>query len=500
MTAANNKGIVFYCDGSAAPTNPGPIGWGVHGYLYEVLDGNKPVVVEKHMVTDIGYLAVDPQGNYQDHTLVKPVMYFDLVGSSLDYGSNNKAEIKAFTSACLKAAMYDVGHVYILSDSEYVVNGITKWHQQWLRNNWRKHDGQPVPNKELWIEALNAFNALKTLSIKVKIQWVKAHVDILGNVQADVLAGIGSAHAGNGVILNDFVTSDATHYWQYEIIKNPLLNHKRIYFNSSPKFNVPGQYFQADPGGSDFIIGKKIPDAGFSVVKLVEPDEAIETVKRRMFESPKEFNVIAMIKLDRLYDRRVYKYVAKYGRHALVVEKRNLNLNFIDRKPVCIEVNPTGLSLRSVDAFGMLEEMLADFCVSRKNLTTPTGFKTLDITDEFFTTEMKGHKPSTTLNASITMNMSELMLVKVLDTSYQPVKIPLVLGLDILPRNNLKKLEKHNPSVHLVTWKDSPVSVRYGVIIDSELGIGIYSNFYADKLYLTDRDHDESSFDYTDRD
>jgi hypothetical protein len=64
------------------------------------------------------------------------------------------------------------------------------------------------------------------------------------------------------------------------------------------------------------------------------------------------------------------------------------------------------------------------------------------------------------------------------------ITVPLVLGLDIPPRNSLKHIEDLNPKINLITWQDSENSVRYASIVEIDSGIGIWSNYFADRLLL----------------
>jgi ribonuclease HI len=36
------------------------------------------------------------------------------------------------------------------TDSEYVVEGATKWVRGWMRKGWKTSTGEPVKNKDLW--------------------------------------------------------------------------------------------------------------------------------------------------------------------------------------------------------------------------------------------------------------------------------------------------------------------------------------------------------------
>jgi ribonuclease HI len=73
--------------------------------------------------------------------------------------------------------------VEIITDSEYLKNGMTKWIQGWKRNGWKKADKQPVNNKDLWMmldELVNTHQA--------KWSWTKGHASHEDNNRCDELA------------------------------------------------------------------------------------------------------------------------------------------------------------------------------------------------------------------------------------------------------------------------------------------------------------------------
>lgn len=64
--------------------------------------------------------------------------------------TNNRAEMIAIIKAIEMHG--DAAGLYIISDSGYVVNGITdeRYLQAWKRNGWRTSTKSSVKNKELW--------------------------------------------------------------------------------------------------------------------------------------------------------------------------------------------------------------------------------------------------------------------------------------------------------------------------------------------------------------
>jgi ribonuclease HI len=85
--------------------------------------------------------------------------------------------------------------IQIFSDSQYTLNGITKgWARTWRRNSWKKSDGQPAKNADLWERLLNLVDTFPNLTF----QWVRGHAGNRLNETADTLAN--SAAQGSDLI------------------------------------------------------------------------------------------------------------------------------------------------------------------------------------------------------------------------------------------------------------------------------------------------------------
>ena len=95
--------------------------------------------------------------------------------------TNNQMELTAAIKAIEFLDTNDV--INLLTDSNYVKNGITSWIKNWKINNWKNSSKQPVKNKDLW-ERLDELNSTKS----VNWQWVKAHSTNNYNNQVDLLA------------------------------------------------------------------------------------------------------------------------------------------------------------------------------------------------------------------------------------------------------------------------------------------------------------------------
>jgi len=73
--------------------------------------------------------------------------------------------------------------VEVITDSEYVKNGITTWIHGWKRNGWKTSAKKPVVNQDLWTE----LDQLVSMH-RVKWTWTKGHADHDDNNRCDELA------------------------------------------------------------------------------------------------------------------------------------------------------------------------------------------------------------------------------------------------------------------------------------------------------------------------
>lgn len=143
--------LFAYTDG-ACSGNPGPGGWGV---LLRAMDG-ETVVKEREL-----------KGGEPETT-------------------NNRMELLAAIHALESLSRRST--ITIVTDSNYVKNGITGWIFGWKKNGWKNAAKKPVANAELW-QRLDAANAAHDVTWK----WVKGHAGHPENERADELARAGMA-------------------------------------------------------------------------------------------------------------------------------------------------------------------------------------------------------------------------------------------------------------------------------------------------------------------
>lgn len=95
--------------------------------------------------------------------------------------TNNRMEMLAAIRALEATA--DEPAITLVTDSQYVKNGITSWIKGWKRNGWKNAAKQPVKNRDLW-ELLDALTQNRTVEWK----WVKGHSGHPENDRVDELA------------------------------------------------------------------------------------------------------------------------------------------------------------------------------------------------------------------------------------------------------------------------------------------------------------------------
>lgn len=135
------KNVEIYTDG-ACRGNPGPGGWGV---VLRHEDSEKTL-----------------RGGERQTT-------------------NNRMELRAVIQGL--GALREPCQVTIISDSTYVLNGVTKWMKNWKQKGWRTSSNKPVRNVDLWQELDTAIG-----EHQINWQWVRGHSGHLDNERADQLA------------------------------------------------------------------------------------------------------------------------------------------------------------------------------------------------------------------------------------------------------------------------------------------------------------------------
>lgn len=107
----------------------------------------------------------------------------ELYGGEADT-TNNRMELMAAIEAL--SALKRPCEAVVITDSTYVMKGISVWLPNWIRKGWRTAGNTPVKNTDLWQRLITAQQPHQ-----VQWQWVKGHAGHPGNERADQLANLG---------------------------------------------------------------------------------------------------------------------------------------------------------------------------------------------------------------------------------------------------------------------------------------------------------------------
>lgn len=99
--------------------------------------------------------------------------------------TNNIQELKGAIASLEAVKTIDIP-IKLYCDSAYVVNGVNQWLNGWKKKGWKKGDGKPPENLELW----KKLDELIFMQKDIQVLKVKGHADNEGNNRADELANL----------------------------------------------------------------------------------------------------------------------------------------------------------------------------------------------------------------------------------------------------------------------------------------------------------------------
>lgn len=161
--------VAVFTDG-ASRGNPGPGGFGAIIIAPKIHDSRlRRPMLRRRLQQDKGFggqagFTVQELGGREEHT------------------TNNRMELRAAIEALLR--IKDKGlRIIVYSDSSYVINGITKWVQNWQKNGWKTVGKKEIENRDLWEQLLNS-----TMHRNIEWRIVGGHVGVAGNERCDEIA------------------------------------------------------------------------------------------------------------------------------------------------------------------------------------------------------------------------------------------------------------------------------------------------------------------------
>jgi len=150
----------------------------------------KNVVVKKvHLITDGACLGNPGPGGWA--CILRYNGHKKEIWGSEPHTTNNRMELMAAIEGL--RALKENCEVEVVTDSEYLKNGITTWIHGWKRKGWMTASKKPVVNQDLW----------KALDEQVKRHqttwsWTKGHAAHTDNNRCDELASQAAREQGRG--------------------------------------------------------------------------------------------------------------------------------------------------------------------------------------------------------------------------------------------------------------------------------------------------------------
>lgn len=136
------KSVVLYTDG-ACSGNPGAGGWGA---------------------------ILDYQGQRKE------------LSGGENSTTNNRMELMAAIKGL--SALKEPCHVKLVSDSKYVIDGLSRgWAANWKKNGWKRNKRERALNPDLWEQLLNLIE-----KHEMEYEWVRGHSGHPENQRCDDLA------------------------------------------------------------------------------------------------------------------------------------------------------------------------------------------------------------------------------------------------------------------------------------------------------------------------
>jgi ribonuclease HI len=174
------------------------------------------------------------------------VIYFDdgsvhEIGDASKTTTNNRMEMQAAIAALeFLESSPQTKPITLYTDSEYLINCVTKWVKGWKRKGWKKSDGKPVLNQDL-LQILDNLN-----NQQIKWQHVRGHAGNIGNERCDTIArsfATGKIPSLKQIVDIDISDTNSVQKVEVEVISTsnsqitPTLINKKIH-NSSLESDI----------------------------------------------------------------------------------------------------------------------------------------------------------------------------------------------------------------------------------------------------------------------
>ena len=252
---------------------------------------------------------------------------------------------------------------------------------------------------------------------------------------------------------------------------HPFLNQPLIYFINSKNSDMYGIMSYK----SDIEPGRKTPEAGFGLVILKKYPEIFLDAIKAYQTNMASLQLVSCINTKELCSSLSTSNYTTYGIDSYVFNSTTRTIRSGGSGNIIFSVQPPGLAKIALTKIYNLYNIIDSYY--KKHTKETTGYKYYDITNQIYTN-------AGTNKCACNIGMSTKNIFTNITLNGIDITIPLEFGIDILDRNNIKKLEKSNPSIFLVVDVISSTYLEYYTVTECDDGVGIWCSFYSSKIFL----------------
>lgn len=109
------------------------------------------------------------------------------LGEGYSQTTNNQMEMLAVIRSLEELKDFS-NKIYVITDSTYVIRGITQWIFGWKKRDWKTADQKEVSNKDLWLRLDALVQKRKHHKQTLDWKYVRGHQGVPGNERCDEIA------------------------------------------------------------------------------------------------------------------------------------------------------------------------------------------------------------------------------------------------------------------------------------------------------------------------
>lgn len=475
-------GAVFFVDGGQRPVlGVVKATFGIHAYFYKDEVAKKGHGAKDFIPTPIEYVEKAKVKPEDKCTVLK---YYDAFGPS-EGATNQTAEMDALIETLriiLQSKIYEkIKRINIYSDSQTVVNGTNAWIEGWKKRNWISSSGSPVANRNLWEEIDKLWKEVKATGVNISFSWVKGHASNYGNILADYMASTGlfSDDPRGETICNpsDYYTGDTA-------TSKLLLDSKLFHLNEiKPFVDGQAQYLTFSHPSQGFSVkddvGKYTRDFGVGVVRLKKSEPVVDEILRvcSVFNE-RVADVPVIVNLQNILKPSNCKEIlnGSVGNYNVTSEGQVKSLT---NEHLLTIVDPSRLAYRMKPIYANSAEILDLY------LDQDDSIGITDVTDLFYDKIEK--KGKTSLKFKLTSeSFIQTPAAFVLPSGKTKLNVTITFGNDTPQRRTFSSIADDEPKINIVTWQESERVYRYGLIIETNDGIGLWCGCFDNSEFIRD--------------